>query len=543
MVQEQSKKNRSFVGGAVVLGIAGLLIKLLGAAFRIPLTNIIGDDGMGYYQTAYPIYVFFLTIATAGIPIAISRMVAERNAIDKPWEAYRVFKVSFILLFCIGISSSSLLFFGAEAISAHMKEPRAIYAMRAVAPALLLCPLMASFRGFFQGRQNMNPTASSQVIEQVFRVAAGLGLAVFFMPAGKEFAAAGASFGATAGGFFGLIGIVIIYLRKKGEIGEELAAAPKSFDQSAGSILKDILIIAIPITVGSSIMPIINVIDAALVKSRLIEAGYASDVARSMYGQLTGMAGPVINFPQVLTQAVSMSLVPVIASAYKRKEEDFLRHNIRLGLRLALMISIPSAVGMMVLARPIMLMFYPYQRESAISASKCLVIFAAGVVFLAIVQTLTGVLQGIGKQLIPVGNLCAGAAVKVVITYILTGIPAINVRGAAIGTVTAYLIAAVLNFVSVRKYTGVKVNFNLAVLRPLFSAIIMGAAAFGAYKFMRIFAGNMISTFTAILLGAFTYFVMVFVTGTLTFSELESLPYGKKVAFVLEFCLPGLRKR
>ena len=212
---DKNTKNKSFVSGAVILGLAGILVKVLGAAFRIPLGNIIGDDCMGYYQTAYPIYVFFLTIATAGIPTAISRMVAERYALGQPYEAHRVFRISTILLCATGVVSASVLFFGAGLITDMILEPGAIYCMKAISLALIFVPLMGSYRGYFQGRQNMRPTAVSQFVEQLFRVAVGLSLAVLLLPKGLPIAAAGASFGATAGGIFGFLGMLIIYKKHK----------------------------------------------------------------------------------------------------------------------------------------------------------------------------------------------------------------------------------------------------------------------------------------------------------------------------------------
>jgi len=533
MSQDNNEKNKSFVGGAIILGIAGLLIKILGAAFRIPLGNIIGDDGMGYYQTAYPIYNLFLVIATAGIPTAISRMVSERIALDKHWEAHRVFTTSFKLLLGIGVVLSSAMLFGSQCIADLVKEPGAVWCMRATAPALLFCPLMASFRGYFQGRQNMSPTASSQVIEQVFRVAIGLTLAILLVPKGLNFAAAGANFGASAGGIFGCIGIVLIYMKYKPSIDKELAGCEKTYEQSQKSILRDILIIAVPITIGAAVMPIINTIDTVIVKSRLISIGYDSDIARGLYGQLTGMAGPLINFPQVLTQAVSMSLVPVIASAYKRKEMDFMRSNIALGLRYALIISTPCAFGMMFLSRPIMLLLYPMQRESALSAAGCLAIYSVGVIFLASLQTLTGILQGIGKQFIPVKNLCIGSGVKIVLTYILTGIPAINVQGAAIGTVAAYLTAALLNLRAVKKYTDAGIDVNLTLVKPVISSLVMGAMALAAQKLLYLVLGNAVSTVAGVGVGVVVYLFMILKTGTLSVEELSGMPKGKKIVSLL----------
>lgn len=528
------QKNRTFVKGAVILGVAGLTIKALGAAFRIPLTNIIGDSGMGYYQTAYPIYVLFLTIATAGIPTAISRMVAERNAIDQPYEAHRVFKLSFMLLLGIGIFSSGILFFGSESITQFIKEPEAVYAMKAIAPALFFVPLMASFRGYFQGLENMAPTASSQIIEQLFRVVVGLGLAVYFLPLGLQYAAAGASFGATAGGIFGFAGILIIYAFNRKAIYASLEGVDKTPMEPAKKILWNLLVIAVPITIGAAIMPIINAIDVGIVKIRLIDIGYDSAVARGLYGQLTGMAAPLINFPQVLTQAVAMSLVPVVASSRRRADLDFMKSNIAMGLRYAFILSVPCAVGMMVLSKPIMLLLYPMQPESAVNAASCLAILAMGIIFLATVQTLTGVLQGVGKQAIPVRNLFFGALVKIAVTYVLTGIPSINVRGAALGTVMAYFVAALLNLMSVKKYTQTTIDLKLTFLRPLLSASVMGFAVIAINGPVSQNLGNSLSTVISIVVGAVIYICMIFVTKSITMEELEMLPRTDRLIKILK---------
>ena len=204
--------KKSFFKGAVILGVAGIIVKIFGAFFRIPLANIIGDTGMGYYQTAYPVYVLLLTLSTAGIPTAIARLVSERTTEGNHREAYRIFTVSFRLLLGLGIVTSLILFFGAPYIVQYIMkgETEAVYSMRSIAPALLFVPIMAAFRGYFQGKQDMAPTASSQVVEQAFRVAFGLSAAVLLLPLGVQFAAAGASAGAAIGGLFGLLGNSIV---------------------------------------------------------------------------------------------------------------------------------------------------------------------------------------------------------------------------------------------------------------------------------------------------------------------------------------------
>lgn len=529
--------RKTFFQGAVVLGVAGLIIKVMGAVFRIPLANIIGDTGMGYYQTAYPVYVLLLTLSTAGVPVAISRMVAERNALGNNYEAYRVFRISFALLFAIGISSSAVLFFGAEAIVTHLGNPGAKMAMMSIAPALLFVPMMASFRGFFQGLQNMNPTAISQVVEQLFRVSAGLTLAVVLVDRGLEYAAAGASFGATAGSVVGLLTVVGLFLYHRRSILEGVVRIKGERSESSSRILIQILAIAIPITIGAAIMPIMNTIDVAIVIKRLAASGFTPDAANSLYGQLTGMAGPLINFPQVLTQAIAMSLVPAVAAAYKRKEMDFLRYNVELGLRTSLILGLPCALGLMTLSEPIMLLLYPAQRASAVSAAPSLFILSFGVIFLATVQTLTGVLQGIGKQLISVRNLAVGALAKVVLTYYLTAIPSVNIRGAAVGTVCAYIVASTLNLLAVTKYTGTRFDLRLTIIKPLISGLVMSAFVFATHRVVYIVLGNImdsinkanaLATLLAILVGVLVYFVMLLKTRTITSEELKLLPKEDK---------------
>lgn len=526
--------KKSFFKGAVILGIAGIIVKVFGAFFRIPLANIIGDTGMGYYQTAYPVYVLLLTLSTAGIPTAIARLVSERTTEGKHKEAYRIFTVSFRLLLAMGIVTSLLLFLGAPYIVQYMKgEPEAIYSMRSIAPALLFVPIMAAFRGYFQGQQDMTPTASSQVIEQAFRVVFGLSMAVILLPAGLKFAAAGASAGAAAGGFFGLIGIFAIYMRRRSVIRENCRNSPDGESEAAKSILWKIVVIAVPVTIGAAIMPIMTNIDLAIVVRRLVQSGYSSAEANSLYGQLSGFATPLINLPQVLTQAIAMSLVPAVASAFSAKDQEFLRYNTAFGIRTAMIIGMPCSVGLMVLSKPIMLLLYPAQQASAVNAAESLFILAFGAIFLSLVQTLTGILQGVKRQLIPVINLAIGAGIKVIITYVLTGIPSVNVKGAAAGTAAAYITAALLNYRAVRKYTGSRPNFSLTFGRPMLSAAIMGAIVWAIYSGLSLLTGNTVATMVSVFCGVVVYGFCILRFKGITPDEIKMLPKGAKIVAML----------
>lgn len=527
--------KKSFVGGAVILGAAGLIVKLMGAVFRIPVTNWLGG-GMAYYQAAYPIYNILLTLATAGIPVAISRMVAERTVIGDHYAAHNVFKVSFRLLLGIGIFTGALAFFGADWYSERVGLPETQFALKALIPALVLIPVMSAFRGYFQGMQNMKPTAVSQIIEQLFRVGIGLFLAWWLLQkfaVNPEYAAAGATFGASAGAIGGLFVVWLIYMLSRKAIHRKIRKSKIKTKEASGEIMKKILIIAIPITLGACIMPIMNLIDAAIVTNRLQDIGYSYAQAKELYTELSAQASTIINFPQIIVQSIAISMVPAISMAFKEKDKPGLRDNVQMGFRMANMLSFPCAAGLAVLAEPVLLLLYPGQAEMASDAAKSLIVLAIGFIFLSIAQTLTGALQGIGKQSVPVKNLAIGAVFKAIVTYILVGINSINVVGAAAGTGIAYVIAAALDMRAIKKYTGVDFNFTLSVVRPLIATLGMSVVTFGSYVLIKMILPFKLAALISIMLSVGAYAVLVFVTKTVTMEELNTFPKGDKIVRII----------
>jgi stage V sporulation protein B len=522
--------------GAAILSGAGIVIKIIGACFRIPLANLIGGEGMGYYNAVYPVYTLLVVIATTGIPIAVSRLVAEHVTDGDPGGAHRVFRIALVLMGAIGVCFFAALFFFAGPITNRMTElSGAVYAMRAIAPALIFVPIMAAFRGYFQGMQDMKPTALSQIAEQIFRVVFGLLLAFFLYDMGVEYAAAGGTFGATAGAAAGLVCMAVIYSKFKNSASfrarraEARATRDAARQMRTGQIIRKIIWIAVPITVGAAVMPIMYNIDMWVVPARLSYAGFDPVAVRSMYGQLTGFAEPLTNLPKVLTQAIAVSMVPAIVRAWKQRDKESLEQNVTLGFRLALIIGLPCAVGFMILPEPILLLLYPDKPIDAVGAAPALFIFAIGVVFLSSIDALTSVLQGIGKQMIPFVNIAIGAACKFLITYLLTGIPVFNIRGAAIGTVCAYVIATVLNYRAVVVYTGIRFNLSLTFLRPVISAGVMGAVAAVCYHGLEIPLGGKLSAVCSILVAIAAYVILLFATHSIRGEELKLLPKGDKI--------------
>lgn len=527
--------KKSFLKGAAILGVAGLLVQVMGAIFRIPLGNIIGDDGMGYYQTAYPIYVFLLVFSTNGAPAAISKMTSERIAVGRNDEAHRVFKLSFILMFALGIVASSIFFFGAEPIVKALGNPGAYYAMLSIAPALLFVPIMAVFRGYFQGMQEMGPTAVSQLTEQAVRVAIGLILAVMLVPKGLEYAAAGATVGTSIGPIAGVAILIVIYLYKKSKL--PLSNETKDTSkESAGSILKTLAAIAVPITIGVSILPIMNIADVIIVMRRLQSVGFTPAETNALYGQLTGMVGPVINLPMALALSMALSMVPAIAAAASINDTAFLKLNVRLGLRTAMIIGVPCSFGLMALSEPIMRLLYPLQAESAVNSAGCLFFLAIGVVFLCIAQTMAGTLQGLGRPGIAVWGLGIGFVVKCISTFILAGIPELNVEGAAIGSTLGYITIGLINFAAVKKLTGIRFDFTLSVWKPLISGAVMYVLVLASYQGLVGFIGNSLSTVIAIGIGAAVYGIMLLKIKAIEEHEIIMLPKGGALVKLLKKC-------
>lgn len=524
---DASRAASTLMKGATILAIAGIVSKIFGAIFRIPLTNMIGAEGQSYYGAAYPVYQFFYVIATAGFPVAISRMVSERIARGDYINADKSYKLALKVTIVISVISFSICFFGAGLIAGGViRNPGAEASIRAISIALLFTPFAASLRGYFQGHQIMTPTAVSQVAEQIIRVCVGLALAYMFFRTSLENAAAGATFGASAGMIAAMIVLFFIYIRFRPKREENLRKSVV-IAETGRERFKELVDIVIPITIGSSIMPLMMIIDAAVVMRRLQATGWSLGMSKTLYGLISGYCDPLVNLPVVFIDAITISLIPAVTTAFTLRHKDALDGNIKAGLKTMMVIAYPCAVGLIVLAGPILHLLYPTKPDEADLAVSTLQILAFSIVTLAIMRTLSSSLQGIGKMTLPVINLFIGAVVKVIVTYILVGIPALNINGAAIGSVLAYLSAGILNYRGLRKYADVDLDLKSIFIRPLYASLIMGACAIGVYKLIyMIHPGNLTATGIAIIAAICVYFAMVFLTGAVTREELTLVPKG-----------------
>lgn len=521
------KKKVSFVQGAAILGIAGLIVKVIGAAFRIPLANTIGLIGTSYYDTAYPYYSWLLVISSSGLPTAISKMVSERVTLGDYRGAHRVFTTAMQILCCIGLLTSILMFFGSDYIARLHMLPEAAYCFKALAPALFFVALMCAYRGYMQGMQQMVPTAISQVVEQVGKLAVGLTLAFMLLDAGPEYAAMGALIGVTVSELLALIYVMLSYRRRWPKIRARLE---RSVRREAEPVAARLIAIALPITIGASISPLASVVDSALIIRILLKLGYAKETAQTAFSLMRTNVATLTNMPGVLTMALAMSLVPAISAFSAKRDHAGVQDTARLGLKLALIIGLPCAVGLFVLASPILAMLYPNLTEGELTLAVDLMHTSSiGVIFLSLVQSMTGVIQGMGKPNVPVFNLFIGFVLKVASLLALMNIPQINIQGAAVSTVVCYAFAGIADTIYVIRRAKLRLGLVDVLLKPVLSSGVMGFVVFMIYSFMQEMEHQALPTLAAVAVGVFAYGVMAIYFRFFSREELAYIPGGQRI--------------
>ena len=536
----ESTKKTTFVKGAAILAAAGLICKLIGVFFRIFAVRIIGEDGMFYYELVYPTYSWLLIISSSGIPTAISRMVAERAAIGNHDGARRVFRKSLLLLMLIGILTSALMFFGADWLGGTVLNGGvgAKYSMMALAPALLFVSLMCAYRGYLQGLQRMTGTSVSQLAQQIFKFAFGLLFAwlLFKHFEGSElryaFGAAGLLFGVTVSEMLALVVMIVFYLKTKGQY-QATIEDPNPHERVFGTILA----IAIPITLGASILPIANFLDSVMIKRLLENIGFSAAEAELKYTSLCLYVRSIINLPATLTIGISMSIVPAISAARVRNDQHGVQRLSVLSLKIAMAIGMPCAVGLSVLAGPIIKLLYSRISDAAYGIAVPLMHIAAfTVIFISLVQTATGALQGVGKHRLPMWFLLIGGLTKIAVNFIFIPMKNTNITGAVFSNLACFGIAGILDTIALIRISKAKLNVWDTFIKPMLTSAVMGLSAWGVHRILsglQLFQGNWTSkaaTILAILAAVIVYAVMTLMLGMFTKEELTYIPGGRKLS-------------
>lgn len=532
------KASNTFFKGAVILAASNILIKVIGAIFKIPLTRIVGDYAMGLYNTAYTYYTILLTIATAGLPIAISKMISESRALGKYSRAKRIFKIAVLTCALLGAFGTLVMLIapgvlkGTPIYALLFNNPDTIPSFWTLAPAVLFISVTAAFRGYFQGHGDMLPTALSQLTEALCKLFVGLVLAWALLRIGAEqkFIAAGAILGVTVGTLLAGVLLYSIYLHRKKKSDEIFTPS----DDSKKDIFKSLMAIAIPVTIGALVINLTNFIDTVMIPSRLSSIGTYSQVrVTELFGIYSSYAVSMFNLVPNVLISINASITPVVAAAYARHDREELHKVLTSALRLVIIISAPAAVGISVLAKPILSLLFG-SGESADIAAGALSILSIGALFLCISSLISTILQSLGKANIPVYNMLIGAGVKLLANFVLIAIPGVELRGAAIGTVLCYAVISVLNLIYLARFINFKPSFSGTYLRPIIATLIMGAVAYFANLLLCGILGTMFSLVVSIAAGGVSYAVVLLAIGGITREDALLLPKGEKIANLLK---------
>ncbi|MEA4832632.1 MAG: polysaccharide biosynthesis protein [Oscillospiraceae bacterium] len=538
-----SVKKQGFIQGAMILMAANILIKLIGALFKIPLTNMVGDTTMAYFNSAYSFYVLFFMISTSGLPVAVSRMIAAANARNNKTEINRIFKISFRLFFILGITGTAIMA-ALSRVFANMAEmPEAFRPILAISPTVFFICIISSFRGYFQGHQNMTPTAFSQTIEALGKLFIGLAAGKIAIDSGcsESEVAAYVILGVTVGVVFSCLSLIIAkYFSQRDEKARDSRLDPPEKMKTSRQLTKELISIAIPITVASSIMSLTGVIDTSLVVSRLINCGVDEQSAIKMFGAYTSKSVTMYNLPPTLIYPFSISLIPTVSAAVTLGDKKKLKHIVISTMRIVSVISVPCAIGLSAMARPVLSFLYTNnaviyinaagkQVTSLDVAAPLLSVLAIAVFFVGMIAVTGAVLQGHGYERLSIISTFVGVLIKFVSAYILIGIPSIGIYGTPISTILCYFVMLCMNFAFIAKFTGLRPSLSEVLMKPFLASAACGLSAVMFYTALSLIHKGRIATAVSIVLAIVVYVVVLCAIGGISRDDLILLPKGKRI--------------
>ena len=591
MAKDKTFEKQNVLNGAMVLVVATALVKIIGAIYKIPLTGIIGSLGRGYFASAYNIYTPVYAISMAGLPVAVSAIVSKNVALGKYRDVKQVFKVTFPLFLGLGVVGTALLMGIAKYYSfSIIDSPLSVYSIYCIAPCVLFCCIMSTYRGYYEGLNNMYHTSISQVLESLGKLVFGLSLAyvvlgyatkqvettgaVFGIEVKNEadaaivyaLAAAAAVFGVTLGTVMGTVYVVIKHHLRKNSDGitqEMLVNSPLA--QSKKSTMKDIIAIAVPTAISSLVLNVTNFIDTAMIQNRLsavVNGNY--DTIMKLYGDsitsggivrenihtfLYGAYDTTLDFKNLVPtvmMTLGVSAIPVISSAMAKKDFKLVGDTVNTVFRTTMLIALPAGAGFFVLAEPILTLLYKgSENESGIAvAAPVLALYGLMMAILTFSSPLTNILQAIGRADVPAKSLALGCIIKIGLNYLLIGIPEINVKGAVFGTGFFYLFCIFYDYAYLKKETKIKLDLKRGLVKPLIASVACGAAAWGSFKAVSTYIvfgsadsrlnGYTLACIISIIIAVIVYAVCILISKTIVKDDILMLPKGEKIAETLE---------
>lgn len=524
-------KNKNYLVQGSVLAIAGLITRFIGMLYRIPLTNAVGSEGMGYYSTAYEIYNIALLISSYSIPVAISKIISAKEAKGEYAAAQKVFRVGILFSSCVGLCASLVLIIFADELASFMGYPSAAIPLRILAPTIFVFSIMGVIRGFFQGRHNMVPTAVSQIVEQIFNAIFSVVCAILFMKAASDttvaaWGAAGGTAGTLAGAISGLVFLVIVFLMKRRSVKEKASDSVLTKDDTAGKVLKLVFFTMLPIILSQTIYQLSGIIDNFMF-GRIMESKGFDEAARSMlFESYSNRYKWLYNVPVAVASAFGVSIVPTLSAGYAEGNIDGIREKIHSSVKLNMIIAIPSAAGLSFLGGPILGMLFSGS-ESTLS-HELMTYGGIAVVVFALSTLTNGVLQGINRLSLPVRHAAISLAIHVILLFALLEFTDLGAYALVIGNVTYGLVVCILNARSIRKAIDYKQEIKTSFVIPAIAAVIMGAAGRGLYELlMKLIGMNLIACIVSLCFCVVVYFILLLLLGGLSKDEILNLPKGR----------------
>ena len=540
-------RKQNYMHGAAILTVGVIIMKVLGFFYKVPLGNILGDEGYSMFLGAYSIYNIFFTLATAGLPVALSRLVAEADAHGRVRQEEKTFRVALATFAVLGVIFSLVLYFFPEWLAAnYLENPDAAMSIRAMAPAILLVCLVSAYRGYCQGNGNMIPTTVDEVLEVLFKVIFGLILAAAFLRAGKGLpvGSAGAILGVSIGSVVSLGYMVWYRHRHYRDLAAPYTAGDVEPDEPSGEertdsalkIVRDLLTIGVPIALGACIMAILNSIDSKLCMNRLQTAAHFSYFeAKVLYG-VYGKAQTFFNLPAAFITPLTISIVPAISAAFAKGDKEGAAKISEDSMRIAAVIALPMGVGLSVMSEPIMRGFYP---ESHHAGPVLLAIMGAAAFFVCMLLMENAVLQASGKEKYTMITMIVGGLVKIAVNWILVARRPINIYGAPIGTLASYIAMCAINFLFMTASLERTPRLGRILFKGMFCSAVMGFAAWAIYGLApRLIhvpgrLGMLLCMFLAMAAAVVVYLICVVATSAVTREDLELIPGGSKIATFL----------
>lgn len=544
----ETGKKQNFLQGAALLAIATAIVKVIGAFYKLPLNMAIGAEGYSYFTTAYDIYAVMLLISTAGLPVAVSRMISQASTLQEHNRLRKIFRSALTVFAILGILTTVFMMGGAKWLANIMNQPDAWISIACLGPCGLLICLMSAYRGFFNGQGNMIPTSVSQVIEALGKLVVGLVLAFAIVSATSNvaMAAGGAIIGVTVGSALALLYLLVKFRKAYRQLPVTHEAAG-----STKQTIKELLVIAIPITIGSAGLQLLTVIESGLYMDQLVHLvetnqymGHlvqgtvtAQKAAATLKG-LYNMTQTIFNMPCAFIIPITVSVLPAVTSYLTLGDHKGVRETEESAARITGLLSLPCAVGLTVLARPIMALLGGYEGEQLELSAQFMAIQGITVFLYAIIQYTNALLQSHGYVNVPVVNMLSSGVLRLILVYVMVGNPNLGLTGAPIGALIGYLCIAVLNLLAIGKKVEQKPKLLKNLLRPAIPALVMGVVVFFCYRLLVSVLGidgsRIILAGAPIAAGVVVYFVCVVLMKSITREDCLLLPKGEKIAKLLK---------